>query len=75
MASTSVRSGGCYFAIVCVIMLLATEAGFNVATSMANALGQASAFTLNDQHQGAVSAANLQCVQNAIDQQLNVNQP
>jgi hypothetical protein len=56
-------------------MLLATEAGFNVATSMANALGQASAFTLNDQHQGAVSAANLQCVQNAIDQQLNVNQP
>jgi hypothetical protein len=34
-------------------MWLATEAGFNVATPMANALGQASAFTLNDQHQTA----------------------
>ena len=54
MASTPARSGGYSFAIVCVIiMLLATEAGFRVAITMANAPGQAPAFTLNDQHQTA----------------------
>ena len=53
MSSTPVRSGGCYLVIVCVIMLLATEAEFSVAMSMVNESSQAPAFTLNDQHQTA----------------------
>jgi hypothetical protein len=40
-------------AIVCVIMWLATEAGFSVAMSRVQESRQAPAFTLNDQHQAA----------------------
>lgn len=52
MTLPPIKTGGCYVAIVCVIMALSTV-GFSAETSMVNGTNRAPAFTLEDQHQTA----------------------